>query len=104
MDQKNWDVQQVISLNSFINLIKAIKSEFRLANFPLDVVKALPPEFETGVYFGWANIDNGDVYKSVLSIGWNPFYNNKEKSIVRIYHFIFKSNCLQTFNGKIDVK
>lgn len=54
-----------------------------LANFGLDIVKKLPAEFATGIYFGWANIDNGDVYKAVLSIGWNPFYVNKEKSLVR---------------------
>lgn len=37
---------------------------------------------ETGVYFGWASVDSGDVHKAVLSIGWNPFYENKEKSMV----------------------
>ncbi|XP_031621432.1 putative riboflavin kinase [Contarinia nasturtii] len=51
------------------------------ANIPLDVVKALPEELKTGIYFGWANVDNGEVYKAVLSIGWNPFYDNKEKSL-----------------------
>lgn len=49
----------------------------------MDIVHKLPAELETGIYFGWANIDNGDVYKAVLSIGWNPFYVNKEKSVVR---------------------
>ncbi|KAI8124753.1 putative riboflavin kinase [Lucilia cuprina] len=51
------------------------------ANYPLEVVKSLPDCFKPGVYFGWANIDNGPVYKMVMSIGWNPFYDNKEKSI-----------------------
>lgn len=54
-----------------------------LANFGVDIVEKLPPDLETGIYFGWANIDNGDVYKAVLSIGWNPFYVNKQKSLVR---------------------
>lgn len=53
-----------------------------LANLPLDVVRKLPKELDQGVYYGWANIDNGDVHKVVLSIGWNPFYDNKEKSMV----------------------
>lgn len=55
-----------------------------IANVPLDVVKALPDNLKTGIYFGWANVDNGEVYKAVLSIGWNPFYDNKEKSLVCI--------------------
>lgn len=52
------------------------------ANFPLDVVQKLPNDIETGVYIGWAKVDRGEVYKAVLSIGWNPFYGNKEKSVV----------------------
>lgn len=52
------------------------------ANYPLDVVKQLPNDIENGIYFGWANIDNGDVHKMVMSIGWNPFFDNKEKSMV----------------------
>ncbi|KAH8369471.1 hypothetical protein KR009_011989 [Drosophila setifemur] len=51
------------------------------ANFPLDVVKSLPESLPTGAYYGWASVDNGPVHKMVLSIGWNPFYNNKEKSV-----------------------
>ncbi|KAI9579966.1 putative riboflavin kinase [Glossina fuscipes] len=51
------------------------------ANYPLEVVKSLPCCFKTGIYYGWANVDNGPVYKMVMSIGWNPFYNNKEKSM-----------------------
>jgi len=51
------------------------------ANFPMEVVKTIPKELDQGVYYGWANIDNGEVHKVVLSIGWNPFYDNKEKSM-----------------------
>lgn len=53
-----------------------------LANLSPDVVKNLPDELQTGIYFGWANVDNGEVYKAVLSLGWNPFFKNKEKSLV----------------------
>lgn len=55
---------------------------------PLEVVKNLPEELETGIYFGWASVENGDVHKAVLSIGWNPFYHNKEKSMVCIRNLI----------------
>lgn len=51
------------------------------ANFPASVVKSLPNEIDTGVYFGFANIDNGPVYKMVMSVGWNPYYQNKQKSM-----------------------
>lgn len=51
------------------------------ANFPVEVVEALPSNLSTGVYYGWANVDGGPVYKMVMSIGWNPFYNNIKKSM-----------------------
>ncbi|XP_023158333.1 putative riboflavin kinase [Ceratitis capitata] len=52
------------------------------ANFSLEVVKSLPAEVPLGIYYGWANVDNGEVYKMVMSIGTNPYYDNKEKSMV----------------------
>ncbi len=55
---------------------------FISANFEPHVVKELPVELETGVYFGWAQIDNGIVHKMVMSVGWNPYYKNVEKSMV----------------------
>ncbi|MCL7048333.1 hypothetical protein MKW94_007225 [Papaver nudicaule] len=35
----------------------------------------------SGVYFGWAGLSNRGVYKMVMSIGWNPYFNNTEKTI-----------------------
>jgi len=37
-----------------------------------------------GIYAGWARIEGKpDVYKTVLSIGWNPFFKDiKEKIVV----------------------
>ncbi|KAL8940235.1 MAG: hypothetical protein Q9216_002919 [Gyalolechia sp. 2 TL-2023] len=60
-------------------------------------------ELESGVYFGWAGIDvdehgvridgsnakgaRGGVWPMVMSIGWNPFYKNKVRSVeVHILH------------------
>jgi len=37
---------------------------------------------DTGVYFGWGAV-RGAVYPAVLSIGFNPYFDNKEKSLVR---------------------
>lgn len=51
------------------------------ANYPRDVVQKLPRDINTGVYYGWAQVENSPIYKMVMSIGWNPFYKNKEKSM-----------------------
>lgn len=51
------------------------------ANFPDSVVDILPADIATGIYYGWARVGNGDVYKMVMSIGWNPYYQNTKKSM-----------------------
>ncbi len=53
------------------------------ANFPESVVDNLPADISTGIYYGWARVDNGDIHKMVMSIGWNPYYKNTKKSMVR---------------------
>ncbi len=52
------------------------------ANFPCEVVESLPPDLSTGIYFGWAKVDDGTVHKMVISVGWNPYYKNEKKSMV----------------------
>ncbi|XP_063769918.1 riboflavin kinase [Pseudophryne corroboree] len=51
------------------------------ANFPEDVVDNLPADLTTGIYYGWGCVGNGEVYKMVMSVGWNPFYKNTKKSV-----------------------
>lgn len=51
------------------------------ANFPTCVVEQLPADISTGIYYGWARVDNGPVHKMVMSIGWNPYYKNTMKSM-----------------------
>ena len=53
------------------------------ANFEEDVVEKLPSEVQCGIYCGWASVDNGPVYKMVMSVGFNPFYGNTKKTMVR---------------------
>jgi len=55
---------------------------FFSANFSEDVVQDMPAEISTGIYFGFAKVDNGEVHKMVMSVGWNPFYHNEKKSMV----------------------
>ncbi|CAO1391552.1 unnamed protein product [Diamesa serratosioi] len=64
-----------------------------LANYSLDVVEALPKDLDTGIYYGFASVDNGDVYKMVMSIGWNPFYDNTHKSM--------ETHILHNFDGDL---
>ena len=47
-------------------------------------------EHPSGVYFGWAGLATRGVFKMVMSIGWNPDYNNTEKTIVSLYETFFK--------------
>ncbi|XP_011694256.1 PREDICTED: riboflavin kinase isoform X2 [Wasmannia auropunctata] len=50
------------------------------------VVNSLPKNLSTGIYYGWAAL-NGEVYKMVASIGWNPYYKNEKKSLeVHLLH------------------
>lgn len=58
------------------------------ANFAIDVVENLPKNLDTGIYFGWASVDDGDVQKMVMSIGWNPYYHNEHKSMVSIIFYV----------------
>lgn len=51
------------------------------ANYPPSVVQLLPKNLENGVYYGFASVNKEDVHKMVMSIGWNPFYNNTERSM-----------------------
>ena len=47
------------------------------------MVESLPKEFNCGVYYGWSQVDDGEVHKMVMSIGWNPHYKNVKKSMVK---------------------
>jgi riboflavin kinase len=66
------------------------------ANYPDEVVEKLPECFNQGVYFGYAQVENGPVYKMVMSIGTNPYYNNEKKTMVSFFFFFFLPIRLQT--------
>uniref|UniRef100_A0A1A7XAY2 Riboflavin kinase n=1 Tax=Iconisemion striatum TaxID=60296 RepID=A0A1A7XAY2_9TELE len=67
------------------------------ANFPDSVVDNLPADIRTGIYYGWASVGNSNVYKMVMSIGWNPYYKNTKKSMET--HIIHKFK--EDFYGNI---
>ncbi|KAM0822867.1 hypothetical protein ACQ4PT_071236 [Festuca glaucescens] len=51
------------------------------ANLPADKFSDILSEHTSGVYFGWAGLRKGGIYKMVMSIGWNPYFHNSEKTI-----------------------
>ncbi|XP_056274088.1 riboflavin kinase [Pseudoliparis swirei] len=67
------------------------------ANFSDAVVDTLPGDIGTGIYYGWACVGNGEVYKMVMSIGWNPYYKNTKKSMETHVIHTFKED----FYGEI---
>ncbi|KNC80188.1 hypothetical protein SARC_07449 [Sphaeroforma arctica JP610] len=58
------------------------------ANLPQSEVDKIQNSYPTGVYWGWATLDDKEpVYPMVMSIGYNPFYDNKTKTAeVHILH------------------
>ncbi|XP_057375364.1 riboflavin kinase-like [Daphnia carinata] len=70
------------------------------ANYTSEVVETLPSDLETGIYYGYAKVNGGPVYKMVMSIGWNPFYKNVKKSmethILHNFESDFYSSMLKT--------
>ncbi|KAK6917470.1 Haloacid dehalogenase-like hydrolase [Dillenia turbinata] len=51
------------------------------ANLSTEAYAAVLSEHPSGVYFGWAGLSTRGIYKMVMSIGWNPYFNNTEKTI-----------------------
>jgi riboflavin kinase len=67
-------------------------SSKRLANLPDSAIIPYQHQLGTGVYYGYATIlhhtlDDTIVHPMVMSIGWNPTYNNNKKTAeVHILH------------------
>ena len=67
-----------------------------IANFPDEVIETLPKEITSGIYYGFASVDGGPVYKMVMSIGWNPHFKNVKRSMVIWFYLILR--CDASFN------
>jgi hypothetical protein len=57
-----------------------------VANLPAENFSDVLSEHTSGVYFGWAGLSTRGVYKMVMSIGWNPYFDNTEKTIVSVLY------------------
>ena len=55
------------------------------ANLPLEAIARELADHVCGIYLGWAALPqpHWGVYKMVMSVGWNPFFDNVEKAVVR---------------------
>ncbi|KMZ65881.1 Riboflavin kinase [Zostera marina] len=51
------------------------------ANLAVDKFSDEISEMSSGVYFGWASLSNKGIYKMVMSVGWNPYFDNTEKTM-----------------------
>ncbi|VDM95344.1 unnamed protein product [Thelazia callipaeda] len=57
------------------------------ANLDDNAIARLPSDFPCGVFYGFANVNGGEIYGMVTSIGWNPHFKNERKTIeVHILH------------------
>ncbi|XP_054939854.1 riboflavin kinase-like [Physeter macrocephalus] len=62
------------------------------AKFPEQVVDNIPADVSTGIYYGWASGGSGDVRKTVVSIGWNPYCKHTKKSMETHIMHTFKED------------
>lgn len=51
------------------------------ANLPTSAFASQLAEHVCGIYIGWAGLSNRGVYKMVMSVGWNPFFDNSQKTV-----------------------
>ncbi|XP_066151426.1 riboflavin kinase [Euwallacea fornicatus] len=57
------------------------------ANFDDEIVNNVSEDLSTGVYYGFGQVNGGQIHEMVMSVGWNPFYHNSKKSIeVHLLH------------------
>ena len=51
------------------------------ANLDREALQGALAEAVSGIYLGWAAVGaSREVHQMVMSIGWNPFFNNKVRS------------------------
>mmetsp|Transcript_3188 Transcript_3188/g.4945 ORF Transcript_3188/g.4945 Transcript_3188/m.4945 type:complete len:160 (-) Transcript_3188:220-699(-) len=50
------------------------------ANLAMEELGDHGESLDTGIYYGWAKLRES-YYEAVVSVGWNPFYNNTKKTV-----------------------
>lgn len=77
------DFQQPIVLNAeVVHGFKRGSKELGIptANLSMDELGSAGESLETGIYYGTATLREQQ-YKTVVSVGWNPFYKNTKKTV-----------------------
>ena len=68
-----------------------------VANLPAENFSDVVSEYTSGVYFGWAGLSTRGIYKMVMSVGWNPYFGNTEKTVVSILYSHFHAHYITLF-------
>ncbi|CAM9359640.1 unnamed protein product [Choristocarpus tenellus] len=51
------------------------------ANMDMSEVGHTVDNMSTGIYMGYTSL-RGEIFRAVVSVGWNPYFDNKEKTVV----------------------
>lgn len=51
------------------------------ANMDMEEIGERVHDTTTGIYYGYAML-NAEVYPAVISVGWNPYFDNEAKTVV----------------------
>ena len=83
------------------NVVKGLgrdgkKQGIHTALFNAETCSNISLEFKQGVYHGWAQVNNGNVYKSVIIIEKNPKIVGKRNMV-----FILQSNSIKSSGGNV---
>nr|CAB3494501.1 unnamed protein product [Digitaria exilis] len=62
-------------------VIKGFGRGSKVLGIPTENFSDVVSEHTSGVYFGWAGLSTRGIYKMVMSIGWNPYFDNTEKTV-----------------------
>jgi hypothetical protein len=83
--QFNLDMSTLVSRSVTLKTLRMTLCLFPLlcaANLPTSAISKELREHVCGIYIGWAGLSNKGVYKMVMSVGYNPFFGNCEKTVV----------------------
>lgn len=58
------------------------------ANMDMSEVGRIVNNTSTGIYFGYAML-RSTIYPTVVSVGWNPYFDNREKTVVSFCSVLF---------------
>lgn len=98
--ERSFDVPVILEAEVIHGFKRGSKElGFPTANLSMSDLGEKGSSFETGIYYGIAHLDNKQ-FKAVISVGWNPFYKNVEKTIEAHLLHVFQDDF---YGAKIKV-